>query len=469
MDNPLLAPASTGDIKKIRELLKDGEDINGTDANGRTPLMVAAYYGQFEVVEYLAEHEACDINHQDAMGNTALMFAASEDHADIVVLMQYYFADITLRNKHNQNAYFIANKKRGKTENFISPPGVFDKKKYPDFDSKATVLESAIKIGSLRLIDFALRRNIYDAEIIYDIVYNLILNENSKMLRTFVEKPQVREWINYYEPKQSHSSHKYYYKYKTLLMHACEKWYLEGVVILLENGADPAITANSYNAMNIAIKRRNLTVVKMLLDAIDNDVTSYEDFFEKIFETEYFDVLKELLDRGLDPDLIYKSEPLIVWATRYQAETCLKVLLEAGANPNAGHPYTALAEVSYHSNEPMTKGQKEMDYFNACKKEKEFIELLLSYGADVNVKNKKEESIILLNMRHKNVDNLLLLLPHSESFDVPMDTVEAVDLVNSLTTSVFMFDKKQQLVNLLFNLHLISVKVRNVYVSLKDS
>ena len=50
---PLLVAASSGDLAEAKALLDAGEDINVTDALGRTPLHMAAFYGHPKTSAFL--------------------------------------------------------------------------------------------------------------------------------------------------------------------------------------------------------------------------------------------------------------------------------------------------------------------------------------------------------------------------------------------------------------------------------
>ncbi|MFC1781261.1 ankyrin repeat domain-containing protein, partial [Planctomycetota bacterium] len=75
------------DIEKISELLDQGEDINGKDWLGYTPLQWAIYFGYPEVVELLLSREA-DPDIQSTTGRYALEIARAMAYADVEELLR---------------------------------------------------------------------------------------------------------------------------------------------------------------------------------------------------------------------------------------------------------------------------------------------------------------------------------------------------------------------------------------------
>ncbi len=446
MDNRFITHASNGKIEEVKKMILNGQDVNIQDENGRTALMFAVFFNQFETVEYLLDTKECDINKQDQFGNTALMFAANEDYPAIALILQFYNADTFIKNKYNLSPYLIANKYKRECEKYIPPPGSFDKWKYPDFNDKTMIFKYAMKLKNFNLINFALRKELYNLDVIYDSLRTLIRMKDKDLLNFLVCKQQIKEFLNYFEVNDN-------YRYKTLLMHACDVEYIEGIEILLNNGANPFVESSSKNALIIGIKKKNIKIVKILLDNKQNTTFNYETVLENIFDYDFEDALNELIERGLSVDYIYQSCSLVIWATKKVAFNCLKLLLENGANPNSGHPYTALAEVNFPSYKILERHDKE----------KAFIELLLQHGADVNVKNKANVTITLVHMKNKNVDNLILLLSRVPTFYIEKDSTEITDLINSMKTSFFSYANKLQLLTILHNLNLISEKKRDLF------
>jgi ankyrin repeat protein len=81
---PLLQASRTGDTPVIQALLRAGADPKQTHPEGETPLMAASHAGSVDAVRLLLEAGA-DVNAADAyQQQTALMWAAAEGHAAVV-------------------------------------------------------------------------------------------------------------------------------------------------------------------------------------------------------------------------------------------------------------------------------------------------------------------------------------------------------------------------------------------------
>ena len=75
--------AKQGAVIQLEQALARGADVNACNNLGLTPLMMAAYHGQTDMVKFLVEHGA-DINAVDNGGLTAAMLAEDSDHAEVV-------------------------------------------------------------------------------------------------------------------------------------------------------------------------------------------------------------------------------------------------------------------------------------------------------------------------------------------------------------------------------------------------
>jgi ankyrin repeat protein/mono/diheme cytochrome c family protein len=72
----LVTAIRDADAQAVRKLIETGADVNGRDANGNTPLILASFYASPKCVELLLE-KAADVNAANEDGVTALVRAAT--------------------------------------------------------------------------------------------------------------------------------------------------------------------------------------------------------------------------------------------------------------------------------------------------------------------------------------------------------------------------------------------------------
>ncbi|XP_061522152.1 ankyrin repeat domain-containing protein 33B [Phycodurus eques] len=97
----------------VRVMFRRGlteDEVQQTDRNNRTGLLVACYQGYVDVVIALSQCPYLDANWQDSEGNTALITAAQAGHITITnYLLNYYLGlDIERRNCHGFTALMKA-------------------------------------------------------------------------------------------------------------------------------------------------------------------------------------------------------------------------------------------------------------------------------------------------------------------------------------------------------------------------
>ncbi|XP_068566162.1 ankyrin repeat and SAM domain-containing protein 6-like isoform X2 [Cebidichthys violaceus] len=95
-----------GNSQLVKEILEeDPTQVNSSNQEGASPLMIAAVSGQLEVVQLMVEKNA-DIDKQDAVhGWTALMQATYHGNKDIVKYLLSQGADVNLRAKNGYTAF----------------------------------------------------------------------------------------------------------------------------------------------------------------------------------------------------------------------------------------------------------------------------------------------------------------------------------------------------------------------------
>ncbi|TKZ33906.1 ankyrin repeat domain-containing protein [Brachyspira catarrhinii] len=96
-----------GDIRKIKEFLNSGVNINSKDFSNRTPLMYAAEDGATEILDYLLKNGA-NINEIDIRGESALIIALKNHNINAAKFLIESGADLSIINEEDKNALNIA-------------------------------------------------------------------------------------------------------------------------------------------------------------------------------------------------------------------------------------------------------------------------------------------------------------------------------------------------------------------------
>lgn len=88
----ILFAAEQGETQKVIDLLRRGMDVNTTDAQGNTLLMIAARGNNLELARFLLDNRA-NPNRRNRYGDTALMLATLRGHEALAKLLLDHQAD----------------------------------------------------------------------------------------------------------------------------------------------------------------------------------------------------------------------------------------------------------------------------------------------------------------------------------------------------------------------------------------
>ena len=104
-----LSAAEHGDLSELRDQIEVGIDVNQTNAEGQTALMLAARFNNnAEIIQALLEAEA-SISTQDEEGNTALMYAAQyNSHTEVTEALLTTASEVNMTNKEELSALMLA-------------------------------------------------------------------------------------------------------------------------------------------------------------------------------------------------------------------------------------------------------------------------------------------------------------------------------------------------------------------------
>lgn len=108
----LLQASEFGTIDECRALLVSGEDVNKAceDYPGRTPLILAARRGRYDVCKLFLKYGA-DVDAEDLIGGTAIEYASYDGHEEIVELFKSCAAkNVKLESCNNNELHEAARK-----------------------------------------------------------------------------------------------------------------------------------------------------------------------------------------------------------------------------------------------------------------------------------------------------------------------------------------------------------------------
>lgn len=107
MTQNLIQAAERGDAALVQQLLREGADLNGRDARGRTPIMAATHANKPAIVKILIQAGA-DINLQNEIKDNPFLYAGAEGLLDVLKLLIDAGADTRITNRFGGTALIPA-------------------------------------------------------------------------------------------------------------------------------------------------------------------------------------------------------------------------------------------------------------------------------------------------------------------------------------------------------------------------
>ena len=412
-ESPLYRAAGAGQLRVAAFLLDNGADANRASL-GRMPLHNAVQFGHKGMVELLLQRGA-NVEAKDNTGGTALHLAAQNGFLSIAEALLKYKADLNARNSQQNNGQ--------------------------------TPLHAAVQGGHRVMSEFLVERG---ADV------NATSSGGASPLFTAVSYDHpgllARLLASGAKPDLENNSG------RTALSYAAERGQLESVKALLAAKTDPNAGRNNL-PLHRAIQSRNPAIVEALLRAgadanrvapvssgrpptpgggDNGDYTGTP--LEAAIRENNAALVKLLLQFKADPNGPSSTgEPMVVRVAK--DPPLLKLLLEAGANPNAVRPNFdgATSALHYAVNAPPNSEAAKLLLEHGAKpnatarhgqhgvtplmlaangKDAALVQLLLDHKADPNLRDVAGNTALLNAVRGQAVDVVRALLAAGANPDV---------------------------------------------------
>lgn len=379
---PLMIAVYKEDYDMVKYLLDKGANPNAVNNEKKTALMIANDEGNNNIAKLLIEQGA-NINTQDEDGCTALMTAALIGDYEMVKFLLENGADIN--TKDNDGASLLDISYRPSTA-LVQNREMFKVLVENGFD-----LESRIKGG-----------NDYPTDYDYTPLMIAALKNDYDMVKFLVEKGAN---INAKTPYSSE-----YSSVETPLLLSLDYEHIDSIYdenssvaeFLINNGADINVKNNhGETPLMYASRVHNIKVVELLIQK-NADINAFNNYGNTalMYGVNNLVTVKLLVENGADVNFYKGGSTALISACEYSHERnidVIKYLVSKNANINA------------QDNEGDTALNKTLDTLDEGSidiLDFEIANFLIEQGADVNIKNKREYTpLIYLGMGEGNFNN----------------------------------------------------------------
>ena len=286
----LIIASEAGHEEVVQTLLSAGADVNYLNS-GRIALMSASQNGHSEVVEILLNSNT-DPNIQDDSGWTALMCACQNGHSEVVEILLKENADSNIKDENGWTA-LMSGSRNGHSEvveillNVTTDPNIQDNDGW-------TALMCACQNGHSEVVEILLKGN---------------------------TDPNIQDNDGW-----------------TALMSGSRNGHSEVVEILLNGNTDPNIQDNTgWTALMCACQNGHSEVVKILLDGnADSDIQDKDGFTALMSASRngHSEVVEILLQENADPNIMGDGWTALMSASRNGHPQVVEILLKKNADPN---------------------------------------------------------------------------------------------------------------------------------------
>ncbi len=374
----LMNAAASERLENVKILLESGAQINRTNHTGESALVYAIKFGHKDIVEHLLKNGAdANIYAQDELKLndrfTPLMIAAEygyvvPDDASMIQMLLAHGAEPNMQRNNGDTALTIAVKNNNQAIIVVlKGHGARDESPYAKLSAEDALLK-AIKVDDIAkvrgLLDIAADPNYRETLTGVTPLLMAAYYGNPEIVRMLIEKEAdidnvpwglTEQRINASSiPVNERELMRVATRGDTALITAIRQGYTRSALLLLENGADVLQPNRKAETPGyFAARKGNAVVMRTLLkNGLDPNLGHYDqvqDYFsDKIIHEEdtrpllieasepgYEDTVKVLLDAGADPEIQdAQGRTGLLLSVSQGFSATVKVLLEKHANPN---------------------------------------------------------------------------------------------------------------------------------------
>ena len=420
----LMLASLNGHSQVAKLLLNYQANPDLSNNNGDTALMMACSKGHNKIVELLLSNNV-DVNVRTNDGYTALMLASENGHLQIVEQLLEKKANISIRNNNGLTALVLAN--QNNHSNIFKL--ILEKAKASEPYNEPMLLTAA-ENGCLdevkQLLECNANPNVSDKHRMTPLHIAVSKFKNSKeylkIIKLLLKQPNIN--VNAVATNGM-----------TCLGIAVEKECTEVMELLLNAGANPNVHGkNKVTILNEAIVRSDMIMFKLLLkhganpnladgnnmkpielligatnalNLLSHSQTTYIEMLQILVTQPTFNV-DEVLKNGMTSLMVFSS---------IGHTNIVKLLLEAGANPNiqCQSILSALLRLPFQF-EPSNGSTALM--FASLKGHTEIVELLLKHKANPDVEDEDGDTALSFAVQKGHVGTVKCLLKSNPNVNV---------------------------------------------------
>ncbi len=386
MDNPedieTLSKSLKCDASEIQTIMQDmkkeKKQLIEAAQQGNNELMKAAFNGDEKLVAELIERKKYDINARNSRGCTALDIAIINNQKEVVKILLENGANLIRKGpKYDEHVLELAQKRLNHAT---------DEKESKEISD---IIELAIPYSDMKQvfeIYEIINENGYGNSLLFrgvGKIYNNLYETNSQKLTVIIleNTPLSKDLVNIVSEYVSENPWKIFALLNYIVVGLIDE--INELIPQIKN-----LNSSEYGFLNIIVKRASV------YSAIQLGV--------KYRRTEGKNLLKYFIEHGADINFESQGVVPLMAAINVEDEydgdaTLVRFLLQNKANPNY-----------------LNKEQDMTILMFACKSKSSqkgnFIKLLLEFGTDINGKNKKGETALMICAQKRRLGNVVKFL-----------------------------------------------------------